>query len=1128
MTIRIKVKFIVIYDSKYNTNYNLYNSVVEAVNAAVIRQEELEIKKENTPKNPTLDSNAFGNLVTANAGPATDDSVGKKKSELYVPRSENILGGIDEPNRYKTITQLANDGESEQKKKIGKKSIKSAVEPVDMISPITGQLIGDYGTWAQDLSAKKAQEEAARIRRLEDAEDEANREADDSPIAIFRRALASRGASGFSGLQRIFKILDDDNSKSLSLSEFTNAIKYTKIDMNEKDIKLLFQYFDTDNTGNIAYDTFITKIKGSMNNRRKRLVLMAYDVLDKDGSGQVDILDFAAAYDVSKHPDFLQGKKSKDQILLEFMSAFEDAKSKDGIVSRDEFLNYYTGVSANIDNDDYFELMIRNAWHISGGEGVCANTTNKRVLVTRADGTQAVEEVKNDLGLKAGDKVGILARLKEQGVEATNIDYHGESDDVKKARNAGGGAAIGRPAFSQNNNIQIEKLKEKNDAVCRELLKKLQEKLKSRGASGFVGLQRSFKIMDDDGSKSLDKNEFKKAMADVQLGFSDGQCTLMFSFFDSDNSGTIDYDEFLKAVRGDISDRRKNLILMAYDVIDKTGDGIVDPADLIDTYDTTKHPDVISGKKTKAQVLKEFLDTFDVGGEVDGKVTKDEFINYYKNISASIDSEDYFELMIRNAWHISGGEGAAANSSNLRVLVTRADGTQSVQEVTKDLGLKAGDKAAVLARLKAQGVDAANIEFNGASDDAKKDKSTSNLPPKINKSSNEKPKILQPSQGEKDALTIALDGPNPTIISPRKPAPIKGQMPKINGKEVILNQPKPGAPNLGLEFIINKLHAQLKSRGQYSFADLSKTFKEIDEDNSGALSLPEFKKGMREFGIELDDQDLRMMFQYFDKDDSKSIEYSEFLEGIRKPLNERRSKLINLVYSTLDKKNEGAVSLQVYFESFNYSAHPEVQAGRATKDEILEHFIRTFGEGCEVKNNKISKEEFINYYSNVGFMIDSDDYFELLLRSTWNLPAATNASSLPKVPSGTLKPTGTFSNTHPGVNSNDVRLPNALPPALSDSRRGSKQSQGLDELILQGSQIDNKLSTVSISSTIQRELENTQRKAVMRFNERKYGKAEELFTEVLDILKKHYQDTHPEIEKAKKSILVCQKKKMAP
>ena len=65
-----------------------------------------------------------------------------------------------------------------------------------------------------------------------------------------------------------------------------------------------------------------------------------------------------------------------------------------------EFEQYYSNVSSSIDDDDYFELMMRNAWHISGGEGWCANSSNKRVLVTHADGSQTVEEVKDDLGVK--------------------------------------------------------------------------------------------------------------------------------------------------------------------------------------------------------------------------------------------------------------------------------------------------------------------------------------------------------------------------------------------------------------------------------------------------------------------------------------------------------------------------------------------------------------------------------------------------------------------------------------------------------------------------------------------------------------------------------------------------------
>ncbi len=56
------------------------------------------------------------------------------------------------------------------------------------------------------------------------------------------------------------------------------------------------------------------------------------------------------------------------------------------------------------------------------------------------------------------------------------------------------------------------------------------------------------------------------------------------------------------------------------------------------------------------QVLEEFLATFEVGGVKDGHVTQQEFINYCANLSAGIDNDDYFELMIRNAWHLAGGK----------------------------------------------------------------------------------------------------------------------------------------------------------------------------------------------------------------------------------------------------------------------------------------------------------------------------------------------------------------------------------------------------------------------------------------------------------------------------------------
>jgi len=68
----------------------------------------------------------------------------------------------------------------------------------------------------------------------------------------------------------------------------------------------------------------------------------------------------------------------------------------------------------------------------------------------------------------------------------------------------------------------------------------------------------------------------------------------------------------------------------------------------------------MSGKKTEDQILTEFLETFEThhniinDGRPDGQITPEEFEEYYTNISASIDNEEYFALMINNAWNLNG------------------------------------------------------------------------------------------------------------------------------------------------------------------------------------------------------------------------------------------------------------------------------------------------------------------------------------------------------------------------------------------------------------------------------------------------------------------------------------------
>lgn len=46
----------------------------------------------------------------------------------------------------------------------------------------------------------------------------------------------------------------------------------------------------------------------------------------------------------------------------------------------------------------------------------------------------------------------------------------------------------------------------------------------------------------------------------------------------------------------------------------------------------------------------------DIKGLNDGKITMEEFIDYYNFISASIDNDQYFELMMNNCWRINEGD----------------------------------------------------------------------------------------------------------------------------------------------------------------------------------------------------------------------------------------------------------------------------------------------------------------------------------------------------------------------------------------------------------------------------------------------------------------------------------------
>lgn len=449
----------------------------------------------------------------------------------------------------------------------------------------------------------------------------------------FREKILSRGGKGILGLARQFKIFDDNNSGTLDLPELTKAIRDFKVDLSQNEIKILFNLCDVDQSGEVSYDEFLREIRGDMNNFRKNLVQQAFNKLDSDKSGAVEIDEIKRLYNCKKHPDVISGKKTEDEVYAEFMETFQLHAAikgkgvKDTTITRDEWQEYYENISASIDRDDYFELMMNSAWKL----GERPSYEGKQGWSNKDDNTNNVQ--KSYQGRKK--PTGPISQNAPWGISDGKTDYTTSSNPNKKDVKIGKGGS--------------------------ENLLKFREACAKRGVRGIMSLRRSFMIADDNNDKTVDINEFTKLIHDYRIPISDKDVKACFDEFDMDKSGSISYDEFIRGIVGEMNDFRMNLAKRAFKIMDKDGSGIIDIDDLRGRYNAKHHPDVKKGKKTEDEVLAEFLDTFEYHFNLlnsnkskDQKISSEEWIEYYNNISMSIEDDAYFELMMKNAWNMDG------------------------------------------------------------------------------------------------------------------------------------------------------------------------------------------------------------------------------------------------------------------------------------------------------------------------------------------------------------------------------------------------------------------------------------------------------------------------------------------
>ena len=488
-------------------------------------------------------------------------------------------------------------------------------------------------------------------------------------IEKIRNKLLPNGIKGISQIIENFRKIDTDNSQGIDYEEFKKASNIFQFNLNENELEKAFIAFDRNNNGIIEYDEFLRTIRGEMNDYRKKIVFNAFKLIDINKNGAVNINYIKNQYNAKNHPDVKSGKKNENEVYNDFIYYFDIAynylngSQGDGYVIFDDFLEYYQNISMFIENDDYFELLVNSEWNINNNKSNYYSYNNNNNYMYK-DNLLENKYYQNS-NLNSIEQTPLKNRIINNN-NYNNI-YNTYSNNNQNKTNYQYNIKPQNQNFNQNINYHLNNQKK----ISNNPFKKFRDIIASRGPRGIMSLRRSFMLSDEDNSKLIDFDDFIKYCFEYKIPLTVEEQISIFSQFDNNNEGQINYIEFLNTLIGKMNAFRFQIINQVFNYLDVNNNGYIYLNDMRNLYNVKNHPDVINGRRSAPEVEAEFLDNIDYHFQLlrtdklrNGKISFQEFNEYYDIISMSIHSDFLFQNILFSVWGLNGDYFENGNQRN--------------------------------------------------------------------------------------------------------------------------------------------------------------------------------------------------------------------------------------------------------------------------------------------------------------------------------------------------------------------------------------------------------------------------------------------------------------------------------
>ena len=468
-------------------------------------------------------------------------------------------------------------------------------------------------------------------------------------------------------------------------------------------------------TNTFSFSKMIEIIKDEMNDSRKNLVTNVFNNLAKNGN-TISLNTLKQSFKPEKHPAVLNKRRNSNDIYIQFsesLDIFANLNNISNDITLEQFIDFYSGISSSILDDNYFNLVINNVWSEKENNIETNINNNSNNLIKKSPSSPRInynnlnidnfninynEKDKNiienyysknslvkDRINNSNTKINLplfyynntsnnknLSSIPENSNQNINNSVftpnsRRTNENILKENNGEKNIQMNSPSFRRNNlnliNEDLNNLSINNKNIdIAPIISKMREIFVLRGIKSIFQFQRMLYSYDLNHTGEISFVNFNTIIQAYNYNFSTNEIKNLFSHFDKENSGRMKYNALLSEILGTMNMMRFTLVKNLFDNFPKNQNGCIDINSIKNSFYPNRHNDVLNGSKTMDEVYREFLECLQIfieynsnlkGGVSQNELNYEEFCDFFGEISFGIQNDYIFSNYLQNCWRIN-------------------------------------------------------------------------------------------------------------------------------------------------------------------------------------------------------------------------------------------------------------------------------------------------------------------------------------------------------------------------------------------------------------------------------------------------------------------------------------------